>query len=73
MSSKKAMEDIEIGDLVIVPHDEDREYRPVVSTEADQVFGEKKCGYYVTVRGIIEPHFGYEDETLPYMEPSETE
>jgi hypothetical protein len=70
MTIKRVIEDLEIGDLVILPSDDDREWRSVVSTEADQVFGEKKCGYYISVRGIMQPYFGYEGEEIPYQEAS---
>lgn len=71
MISKKSMEDVEIGDLVILPVDPEREFRSVVSTEASQVFGERKCGYYIMVRGLTETYFGYEDEQIPFLEPEE--
>lgn len=69
MSSEREIEYLEIGDLVILPDDEERAWRPVLSTESCQVFGEKKPGYYVTVRGIPKAYFGYEGELLPYLEP----
>jgi hypothetical protein len=68
MAIKKAIEDLEIGDLVILPSDDDREWRSVVTTEADKVPGQKKCGHHITVRGIIEPYVGYEGEEIPYQE-----
>lgn len=71
MIAKRVIEDIEIGDSVILPSDTQREFRPVVSTESSQVFGEKKCGYYITVRGLLKSYFGYEGEEIPYMTPGE--
>lgn len=63
MANKRLIEDLEIGDQVILPSDVDREWRSVVSTEM------RALRYHISVRGIIKPYVGCEGEEIPYREP----